>query len=101
MPRSVFVEDAAVILGVSRRTVYYRIRAGLLQTLRTRNGSQRVLLESIHLLANSTARAPSRRPITSVKGGPITSVLWWIAASSWWLLDGMDALMSACFFVVT
>src|SRR5262245_62440740 len=45
--RSVFVEDAATLLGVSRRTVYYRIREGHLQTIRTRCGSQRVLIESI------------------------------------------------------
>ena len=45
--RSVFVEEAAELLGVSRRTVYYRIRDGKLQTVRTRGGSRRVLLESI------------------------------------------------------
>jgi len=48
--KSVFVEDAAQLLGVSRRTVYYRIREGRLQTLRTAGGSQRVLLESIEAL---------------------------------------------------
>ena len=48
--RSVFVEDAATLLGVSRRTVYYRIRQGKLRTIRTRGGSQRVLLESIEAL---------------------------------------------------
>jgi len=47
MPRSVLLEQAAELLGVSRRTVYYRIRDGRLRTLRTMNGSQRVLLESI------------------------------------------------------
>ena len=48
MPRrSVFIEEAAILLGVSRRTVYYRIREGRLQTIRTRGGSQRVLIESI------------------------------------------------------
>jgi excisionase family DNA binding protein len=47
MPRSFFVNDAAALLGVSRRTVYYWIRRGRLQTMRTRGGSQRVLLESI------------------------------------------------------
>jgi len=45
--RSVLIEDAAVLLGVSRRTVYYRIRQGQLDTLRTLGGSQRVLLDSI------------------------------------------------------
>jgi excisionase family DNA binding protein len=48
--RSVFVEAAAILLGVSRRTVYYRIRQGRLRTIRTRCGSQRVLLESIDAL---------------------------------------------------
>jgi excisionase family DNA binding protein len=43
----VFVDRAAEILGVSRRTVYYRIRQGRLKTIRTRCGSQRVLLDSI------------------------------------------------------
>lgn len=45
--RSVSIEDAAQILRVSRRTIYYRIRDGRLQTIRTLGGSQRVLLESI------------------------------------------------------
>jgi len=49
MPRTVFMDDAAALLGVSRRTVYYRIRDGKLQTVRT-FGSQRVLLASIEAL---------------------------------------------------
>jgi excisionase family DNA binding protein len=51
--RSVFVDEAALLLGVSRRTVYYRIREGRLRTIRTRGGSQRVLLESIEELLRS------------------------------------------------
>jgi excisionase family DNA binding protein len=47
MLRSVLVIHAAELLGVSRRTVYYRIRAGTLKTIRTRCGSRRVLMESI------------------------------------------------------
>src|SRR5207248_2379140 len=47
--RSVRVDEAATLLGVSRRTVYYRIRDGKLRTVRTR-GSQRVLLESVEAL---------------------------------------------------
>jgi excisionase family DNA binding protein len=47
MARSVFVNDAAALLGVSRRTVYYWIRDGRLRTMRTPGGSQRVLLVSI------------------------------------------------------
>ena len=45
--RSVSIEQAAQFLGVSRRTVYYRIRDGRLRTIRTLGGSQRVLLDSV------------------------------------------------------
>jgi excisionase family DNA binding protein len=50
MPHSVLVDQAAALLGVSRRTIYYRIREGKLSTLRTRCGSQRVLMASIERL---------------------------------------------------
>jgi len=50
MPTSLLIEQAAELLGVSRRTVYYRIREGRLQTIRTRCGSQRVLIESVEAL---------------------------------------------------
>ena len=59
--RSVSLDHAAELLGVSRRTIYNRIRDGRLQTIRTVGGSQRVLLESFH--------ARSLRPqVTSVPG---------------------------------
>jgi excisionase family DNA binding protein len=45
--RSVSLDHAAELLGVSRRTIYNRIREGRLQTIRTLGGSQRVLLESV------------------------------------------------------
>ena len=45
--RSVSIEQAATLLGVSRRTVYYRIRDGRLRTIRTLGGSQRVLMDSV------------------------------------------------------
>ena len=45
--RSVSLDHAAEILGVSRRTIYNRIRDGRLQTIRTLGGSQRVLIESV------------------------------------------------------
>jgi excisionase family DNA binding protein len=51
--RSVLIPEAAGVLGVSRRTVYYRIREGRLQTIRTRGGSQRVLWSSIEALLRS------------------------------------------------
>ena len=60
--RSFLVEDAAILLGVSRRTVYYRIREGRLRTIRTRCGSQRVLLESIEgLLREDQGKRAARR----------------------------------------
>ena len=46
--RSVSLDHAAELLGVSRRTIYNRIREGCLQTIRTPGGSQRVLLESLN-----------------------------------------------------
>ena len=45
--RSVSLDHAAELLGVSRRTIYNRIREGRLQTIRTLGGSQRVLVESV------------------------------------------------------
>lgn len=45
--RSVTIDQAAQLLGVSRRTVYYRIREGRLRTIRTLGGSQRVLVASL------------------------------------------------------
>ena len=48
--RSVSIDQAAQLLRVSRRTIYYRIRDGRLQTIRTIGGSQRVLVESLYAL---------------------------------------------------
>ena len=45
--RSVSLDHAAQLLGVSRRTIYNRIREGRLQTIRTLGGSQRVLIDSM------------------------------------------------------
>jgi excisionase family DNA binding protein len=45
--RSISLDHAAALLGVSRRTIYNRIRKGRLRTIRTLGGSQRVLLESM------------------------------------------------------
>ena len=46
--RSVSLDHAAELLGVSRRTIYNRIREGRLQTIRTIGGSQRVLVDSMY-----------------------------------------------------
>jgi excisionase family DNA binding protein len=45
--RSLSIDRTAALLGVSRRTIYNRIRDGHLQTIRTLGGSQRVLVESL------------------------------------------------------
>lgn len=45
--RSLTIDQTARRLGVSRRTVYNRIRDGRLRTIRTAGGSQRVLVVSI------------------------------------------------------
>jgi len=55
--RSLLIDDAAHAMGVSRRTIYYRIREGRLLTIRTRCGSQRVLVSSIEALLQADARA--------------------------------------------
>jgi excisionase family DNA binding protein len=62
--RSVLIPDAAGVLGVSRRTVYYRIREGRLRTIRTRGGSQRVLWSSIEALLGSTTPAAAAEEST-------------------------------------
>jgi excisionase family DNA binding protein len=48
--RSFLIDEAARMIGVSRRTVYYWIREGRLETIRSRGGSQRVLQSSIERL---------------------------------------------------
>jgi excisionase family DNA binding protein len=58
--RSVSLDHAAQLLGVSRRTIYNRIREGRLQTIRTIGGSQRVLLESVQDVRNHAVDATSR-----------------------------------------
>lgn len=54
--RSFLIDEAAQLLGVSRRTIYYRIREGRLRTVRARGGSQRVLLSSIEELLRATRK---------------------------------------------
>ncbi|MGE4055574.1 MAG: helix-turn-helix domain-containing protein [Vicinamibacterales bacterium] len=59
--RTVLIDDAAQMLGVCRRTVYYRIRAGRLRTIRTRCGSQRVLMSSLEALLGEQDAVRRRR----------------------------------------
>lgn len=71
-PASLLIDQAAALLGVSRRTVYYRIREGKLRTIRTRCGSQRVLFESMEeALRAGTVRKRKR----SAAGGSETESL--------------------------
>jgi excisionase family DNA binding protein len=58
--RSVSLDHAAQLLGVSRRTIYNRIRDGRLQTIRTPGGSQRVLLDSVQVVRSQAAERPAR-----------------------------------------
>ena len=53
--RSVSIDHAARLLGVSRRTIYNRIRDGRLQTIRTPGGSQRVLIDSVQVVRGPAA----------------------------------------------
>jgi len=69
--RSVSIDQAAGILGVSRRTVYNRIRTGRLRTVRTLGGSQRVLVDSLaadHTTSDDPLAQPgaglARRPLS-------------------------------------
>ena len=56
--RSVSLDHAAELLGVSRRTIYNRIREGRLQTIRTLGGSQRVLVDSVQEDRSQAADMP-------------------------------------------
>ena len=63
--RSVSLDHAARLLGVSRRTIYNRIRDGRLQTIRTAGGSQRVLLDSVPPNCERPQLLADRGPIES------------------------------------
>jgi excisionase family DNA binding protein len=74
MVRTVFVEEAARLLGVSRRTVYYRIRQGKLVTVKTPGGSSRVLVDSISaLLREELARRRASVTPTSATADNLSS----------------------------
>ena len=55
--RSVSIDQAAGLLGVSRRTIYNHIKSGRLETLRTIGGSQRVLVASLQRAAAHSVAA--------------------------------------------
>ena len=59
--RSVSLDHAAELLGVSRRTIYNRIREGRLQTIRAIGGSQRVLMDSVQEDRGVAADMPPRQ----------------------------------------
>jgi excisionase family DNA binding protein len=71
--RSVFIEQAMRMLGVSKRTVYYRIREGRLRTIRVRGGSQRVLIQSIRDLVATDRQRPARPPASSGDAAAVSS----------------------------
>ncbi|HEX3704747.1 MAG TPA: helix-turn-helix domain-containing protein [Vicinamibacterales bacterium] len=68
-PASLLILQAAELLGLSRRTVYYRIREGRLRTIRTRCGSQRVLIESLEALLREEQRNKALAPAPGSTGG--------------------------------
>ncbi len=82
--RSVLIEQAMQMLGVSRRTVYYWIRQGRLRTVRTRMGSQRVLLESIRDLEYVAGAGAAVRPARDCRAAWCVDVLVPAAGSSSW-----------------
>ena len=57
--RTLLIEHVARLMGVSRRTVYYRIREGRLETIRTRGGSQRVVIRSLEAIRREGERKRS------------------------------------------
>ena len=70
--RSVSIDQAALLLNVSRRTIYNRIREGRLQTIRTIGGSQRVLVESLHDLGFRPQAFPASAAQASFDQRPLT-----------------------------
>lgn len=61
---TLLVNEAAKLMGVSRRTVYYRISAGMLRKVRTLGGSTRVVVPSVALLVQLGQRKNAARPRT-------------------------------------
>jgi excisionase family DNA binding protein len=73
--RTVLINEAAELLGVSRRTVYYRIGDGRLQTIRTKCGSQRVLVSSIEALLREAAAQEAALSLVNPGAGSETEAL--------------------------
>jgi excisionase family DNA binding protein len=59
--RTLLIEQAARVMGVSRRTVYYRIRDGRLMTIKTRCGTRRVVATSLDALRREGKRKKRER----------------------------------------
>ena len=72
-PRSLLIDQAAELLGVSRRTVYYRIHEGRLRTIRTRCGSQRVVLESVEEQLRAVSIGRRRAAAAGSETAPLSS----------------------------
>jgi excisionase family DNA binding protein len=68
-PCTLLIDQAARLMGVSRRTVYYRIRDGRLQTIRTRCGSQRVVASSPEALRREGKRKRRRTTDGEIESG--------------------------------
>ena len=71
--RSVTIDQAAELLHLSRRTIYNRIRDGRLQTIRTRGGSQRVLIESLRTLGFHSQPFSTLSPEVALEARPARS----------------------------
>lgn len=70
--RSVTIDQAAALLGVSRRTIYNRIRDGRLRTVRTLGVSQRVLVQSLFEMGFRPQSFSTSASSASLGVGPAT-----------------------------
>jgi excisionase family DNA binding protein len=70
--RSVSIDQAAQLLGLSRRTIYNRIKDGRLVTIRTMGGSQRVLMESLYEMGFRPQAFPTSASAASFALRPVT-----------------------------
>ena len=74
--RSVSIDHAAIVLKVSRRTVYNRIREGRLKTIRTLGASQRVLVDSLQVFVLSEGLEDPHRAEFSSLGSQGATTSW-------------------------